>query len=53
MNTGRNANRLSNGLVVAADVAVGAAERFLALRPRRGGARDGGGGSPEPRGTLA
>ncbi len=34
MNTGRAANRLSNGLVVAADVAVGATERFLALRPR-------------------
>ena len=34
MNTGRAANRLSNGLVVAADVAVAAAERFLALRPR-------------------
>ena len=34
MNTGRDANRLSSGLVVAADVAVGAAERFLALRPR-------------------
>ncbi len=34
MNTGRAANRLSNGLVVATDVAVAAAERFLALRPR-------------------
>ncbi len=35
MNTGRAANRLSNSLVVAADVAIGAAERFLALRPLR------------------
>ena len=42
MNTGRNANRLSNGLVVAADVAVGAAERFLALRPRRDSRRGSG-----------
>ena len=34
MNTGRAANRLSNGLVVAADVVITAAERFLLLRPQ-------------------
>ena len=27
--------------------------RLIDLKPRRGGARDGSGGSPEPRGTLA
>lgn len=34
MNAGKSTNRLSGSLVVAADVATAATERFLALRPR-------------------